>query len=148
MNPEPVALSDPERRSTDDRLALTLLTLAADQDVRVLEALAACLINRARRPQGSAALPPVAGATAALAGAVVAGDFRRKLQISRRIARRALRGSLADPTRGATAFHRIDATPGWARELLPVAIVGGFLFYEPPVAAGLVAKGETPLAGR
>jgi hypothetical protein len=41
-----------------------------------------------------------------------------------------LRGSLADPTLGATAFHRIDANPAWSRELLPVAVIGSFLFYK------------------
>jgi hypothetical protein len=40
-----------------------------------------------------------------------------------------LRGSLTDPTRGANAFHRIEASPAWARELLPVAVYGPYLFY-------------------
>ena len=44
-------------------------------------------------------------------------------------ARRALRGSLNDPTDGATAFHRVDDNPDWTRAHLPVAIAGPFLFY-------------------
>ena len=56
-------------------------------------------------------------------------DFECRLGLCRRIARRALRGSLTDPTRGANAFHRIEASPDWARELLPVAVYGPFLFY-------------------
>jgi hypothetical protein len=40
-----------------------------------------------------------------------------------------VRGSLADPTRGATAFHRIETTPPWSRDLLPIATFGSFLFY-------------------
>jgi hypothetical protein len=47
----------------------------------------------------------------------------------RRVARRALRGSLADPTKGANAFHRIEASPPWARALLPIAMYGPYLFY-------------------
>jgi hypothetical protein len=47
----------------------------------------------------------------------------------RRVARRALRGSLADPTKGANAFHRIEASPPWARPLLPIAMYGPYLFY-------------------
>ena len=56
-------------------------------------------------------------------------DFECRLGLCRRVARRALRGSLTDPTRGANAFHRIEASPDWARELLPVAVYGPYLFY-------------------
>jgi hypothetical protein len=49
--------------------------------------------------------------------------------ICRRIARRALRGSLIDPTRGATAMHRIDDVPAWSRDHLPIGMFGPFLFY-------------------
>jgi hypothetical protein len=59
----------------------------------------------------------------------VVGDFGCRLGLCRRVARRALRGSLSDPTRGANAFHRIEASPDWARELLPVAVYGPYLFY-------------------
>jgi hypothetical protein len=35
----------------------------------------------------------------------------------------------ADPTRGATRYHRHDRFPGWARLAEPVALIGGFVFY-------------------
>jgi hypothetical protein len=39
---------------------------------------------------------------------------------------------LVDPTRGATAVHRIDDSPAWSRDLLPIGMFGPFLFYRPP----------------
>ena len=35
----------------------------------------------------------------------------------------------ADPTRGATRFHRHDEAPVWARHLLPTALIGAYLFF-------------------
>ncbi len=131
MRPErvPAMLADPPRNI--ESLALTLLAIGADQSVRVLEAVAAALVNRARQRRGNADLglsePPVPfrdGATAS------ASD--QMLQLCRRVARRAMRGSLADPTFGATAFHRLENGPLWARDLLPVATFGSFLFYQLP----------------
>ena len=128
MRPEPTALSTPDLRPEVDRLARTLLALAGNQSVRVIEALAAALVNRAQVSPGSLdcglAEPP-----ADFAGAPLANGADAILQLCRRVARRAVRGSLADPTRGATAFHRIEATPPWSRDLLPIATFGSFLFY-------------------
>jgi hypothetical protein len=134
MWPEPVAASDSTDRASVEQLALTLLTVGGDQDVRVLEALAAALVNGCGHTgsgidYGFHEPPP-----AAFAHATASGDFGSKLPLGRRVARRALRGSLADLTLGATAFHRIDANPTWSRELLPVAVVGSFLFYKLPEA--------------
>src|SRR5512145_2815991 len=103
-----LAMPGPDDGSEADRLAWTLLTIAADQSVRVLEALAVCLVNGATQGRGEqmpARLPP----------APVVSELGRKLEVSGRIARRALGRSLADPTGGATAFHRIEATPDWSR---------------------------------
>jgi hypothetical protein len=63
-------------------------------------------------------------------GAAAIKDFTRKLELCRRIARRAIYGSLLDPAPAATAFHRIGESPAWSRDLLPVAIIGSFLFYD------------------
>jgi hypothetical protein len=115
-----------------EALARRLLRLGSDQNVRVIEALAAALINR------DAQETDVADDDDREKGLVPSGlqeaaaPFEhdpQRLQLCRRIARRALRGSLADPTRGATAFHRIETTPDWSRSLLPVAVFGSFLFY-------------------
>lgn len=130
MQPEPLEVEDRERQCSVDRLALTLLTLGADQSVRVLEALAAALVNRARQPRRELTLrePPPPG----FRDAGTASAFGNKLPLCRRIARRALRGSLADPTLGATGFHRLEGNPAWAHDLLPVASFGSFLFYQLP----------------
>jgi N-acetylmuramoyl-L-alanine amidase len=129
MRPEPVALPTPDLRPEVDRLARALLALAGNQSVRVIEALAATLVNRAQvSPRSSdygLAEPPVD-----FAGAPVANGADAVLQLCRRVARRAVRGSLADPTQGATAFHRIETTPPWSRDLLPIATFGPFLFYK------------------
>jgi N-acetylmuramoyl-L-alanine amidase len=132
MQPEPVPLGDSDHRSSIEALALTLLTLGGDQSVRVLEALAAALVNRARQHNGDHGSglcePPPPDFRHPTAAHVTGG----KLELCHRIARRALRGSLADPTVGAGAFHRLEDNPAWARDLLPVATFGSFLFYQLP----------------
>jgi N-acetylmuramoyl-L-alanine amidase len=132
MQPE---RSGPRQTSLDSiaRLAETLFDLAGDQDVRVIEALAAVLARQWRDGPGS--LPRgLSEAPAARPFAHEASDpdavIRRA--ICQRIARRALHGSLVDPTRGATVVHRIDDSPAWSRDLLPIGMFGPFLFYRPP----------------
>jgi hypothetical protein len=132
MRPEPFEVGDPERRSSVERLALTLLTLGADQSVRVLEALAAALVNRARQPRRDLEFALREPPPTSFRDATTASAFGDKLPLCRRIARRALHGSLADPTLGATGFHRLDGNPAWAHDLLPVASFGSFLFYQLP----------------
>jgi N-acetylmuramoyl-L-alanine amidase len=115
----------------EEALSLTLLDLAGTESVRVIEALAAALVNGLHeRPQDASGDWPVAAPPPGLCedGRAIA-DFGGRLGLCRRVARRALRGSLTDPTRGANAFHRIEASPDWARELLPVAVYGPYLFY-------------------
>ena len=120
-----------------ERLADALFDLAGDHDVRVIEALAAVLAKRWARPSRDdpgSSLRGLSEATAARPFAYEASDpdtvIRRA--ICQRIARRALHGSLVDPTRGATAVHRIDDSPAWSRDLLPIGMFGPFLFYRPP----------------
>jgi N-acetylmuramoyl-L-alanine amidase len=135
MRPEAFEVADRDHGSSVEGLALTLLALGSDQSVRVLEALAAALVNRAHQPGDDHDLglhePPAAGFCQPRLSAP--GD---ELQLCRRIARRALRGSLADPTVGASAFHRLEDNPTWARDLLPVASFGSFLFYQLPTRHG------------
>jgi N-acetylmuramoyl-L-alanine amidase len=128
MPPEIVACHD-QGGALIDHLASQLYELAGEQEVRVIEALAAAFANRWRLrldepPRGLCEPVSAAGFER---GAVpeVAG----RLAICRRVARRALRGSLLDPTRGATAWHRIEASPAWSRNLLPIGMFGPFLFY-------------------
>ncbi len=119
------------RHAREEALTLALLDLAGADSVRVIEALAAALVNDLReRPEDGIEHQSVPPAPAGLCeDARVIRDFECRLGLCRRVARRALRGSLADPTRGANAFHRIEASPAWARELLPVAVYGPYLFY-------------------
>lgn len=115
-----------------EALTQRLLCLAGDQNVRAIEALASALINRGKEEDKVADTQTQSGSitTGLQEGAApFLGDDPQRLQLCRRIARRALRGSLADPTRGATAFHRIETTPDWSRRLLPIAVFGSFLFY-------------------
>jgi hypothetical protein len=115
----------------EDALALVLLDLAGDESVRVVEALAAALVNGLReRPEDTLESWPAPAPSYGLCedGRRILG-FERRLGVYRRVARRALRGSLADPTKGANAFHRIEASPPWARPLLPIAMYGPYLFY-------------------
>jgi N-acetylmuramoyl-L-alanine amidase len=126
---DPVGAVDQGR---EEALTLALLDLAGAESVRVVEALAAALVNELREGPGEAlecwptATPPSRGLCED--GRLGLG-YERRLGMCRRVARRALRGSLADPTGGANAFHRIEAGPPWARPLLPVAMYGPYLFY-------------------
>ncbi|WP_338664027.1 cell wall hydrolase [Pararoseomonas sp. SCSIO 73927] len=73
------------------------------------------------------------------------------LAICRRIAVRAVGGTLGDPTGGATHWHPEEELPAWALARMPVEEVGGLLFYRletgarpaaptaPVLVAGLVA---------
>ena len=146
MKPEPVPPPGPDRRrALVDWLALTLLATAADQDVRVFEALAATLLRGARRARQDLASALRELACTPFPGAASV-DFSPKLELCRRIARRALHGSLRDPAPGATAFHRIGEDPTWSRHRVPVAIIGSFLFYdltEPEPLADANANSET-----
>ncbi|MBL6459175.1 cell wall hydrolase [Belnapia sp. T6] len=131
-------------------LALTLRAEAAGRPVRALEALAALVVNRARlAAEGSAPrarFAPDAGAGwAGLLAAACRAPFlfacwqpgRRPplaapdalTEACQRIARRALGGALADPTGGATHWHDGACLPGWAIGQVPVAEIGGLVFY-------------------
>ena len=116
----------------EERLTFALLDLAGTESVRVVEALAAALVNDLDdRPDG--APDNWSGAALSPSGLCEDGwsidDLESRLGLCRRVARRALRGSITDPTGGANAFHRIEASPPWARELLPIAMYGPYLFY-------------------
>ena len=127
-------------------IAQALMRLAPDQSVRALEALAATLANRCH----AGMTDPAMGGWEALAQRTWGlreeqirwREDEARYHLCHRVARRAACGSLADPTHGATAFHRIDVSPAWARRLLPVAVFGSFLFYRvlPTDADGLMPE--------
>lgn len=53
----------------------------------------------------------------------------RNFQSCLRIARRALAGTLKDPTDGATHYHAKPVTPPWASGRKPCAEIGNHKFY-------------------
>lgn len=116
-------------RITTDRIAASLLHIAPDENVRVVEALASTIVN-ALKSGAEAKHSFVFGRTRLLRyPSAIASDETPKTATYRRIARRALSATLNDPTLGATAFHRIEASPAWSKNFLPVAVFGSFLFY-------------------
>jgi len=149
MQPEH-APRQPDAPALVERLAGALFDLAGDQDVRVIEALAAVLARQRREDHD----PPCPGLSEAAAEPSFAQhasgpETAVRHAICQRIARRALRGSLVDPTGGATAVHRIDVSPPWSRDLLPIGMFGPFLFYRPaPTPMGAAACMAGTRAGK
>lgn len=141
--PEPPDL--PPGSDAVDVLARTLWGEARGESVRGMEAVAAVVMNR------------VAAARAGRVrwwGRTVAEVCRAPWQFScwnegdpnrprllavtaadpafaaaLRIARRAVAGTLGDPTGGATHYHRGGITPSWAAGRAPCAEIGRHLFY-------------------
>jgi N-acetylmuramoyl-L-alanine amidase len=127
------------RRLAGERAAVELVarTIAAegrDGGLALMQAVAAVIANRWRR----AGLGRADAGTVCCDGAVFAcwRGGRRPPDIigplaatCRRLARRALAGTLADPTDGATRYHHQDAFPRWSRGCAPNAQIGDRLFY-------------------
>jgi N-acetylmuramoyl-L-alanine amidase len=156
-HPRPYGAAGRAAAQAAETLALTLWAEAAERPVRAIEALAALVVNRARMaatdeaarlrfaPGASsvAAWPLLLGRACrapflfpcwnprhprhALLGEAPEGD--PALAVCRRIARRAAAGILPDQTGGATHWHDACALPGWALGRVPVAEVGGLVFY-------------------
>lgn len=116
-------------RITSDRIAATLHFLAGDESIRVLEALASAIANSLKSEHD--ADQPFAYARVKLLRQARSfhGENQEKAATIRMIARNALRGNLRDPTRGSNAFHRVETTPEWSKDVLPVAVFGPFIFY-------------------
>jgi len=57
------------------------------------------------------------------------GETDAQFRIARRIASRAVRGALADPTNGADHYHTRTVSPAWSLGKAPVAEIGGHLFF-------------------
>lgn len=126
-------------------LARTLYGEARGETVRGKEAVAAVIVNRVRRAQerggywwgdslglvcqkpwqfscwneGDPNLKKIIDVT----------PKNRVFQSCIRIARRAARGALDDPTGGATHYHTRAANPPWARAKAPNVEIGNHLFY-------------------
>lgn len=138
MRLEPAAAAASNSDPLVEHLAWRLLALASDQSVRTIEALASVLTNQDHDgpvsvedapPVGR--LPPVCPPQSKASVELEAEQTEpsENLPLCRRVARRAVHRSLLDPTGGANAFHRIDASPRWSKRSLPIASFGSFLFY-------------------
>ncbi len=133
-------------------LARTLHAEAAGCALRGVEALAALIIRRARMAMACEvastrfAHGAVAVGEAAMVVAVCQAPFQfgcwrqggaaweaapdsDALAMCRRVAIRALAGSLPDLAPGATHWHALHAMPAWALGRMPVAETGGLALY-------------------
>lgn len=126
-------------------LARTIYGEARGEPVRGQEAVAAVVINRVARARARGGWwwggDPVAVCLkpwqfscwnpgdpnlAAIAGA---SESDPVFAICKRIALRAIKGALQDPTKGATHYHAKGMLPPWARGHAPSAAIGRHLFY-------------------
>ena len=138
-------------------LAMTLHAEPRSRSVRALEALAAMIMNRvaAKLPHWGDNAEAVCRAPFQFPcwnprhpshAALRADPEDLRLAICRRIAARAISGVLPDPTGGATHHHGDDAQPSWAMTQVPVAEIGGLVFYRIEPATRPVALSHLALA--
>lgn len=143
--PHPLPTADPDRESDIDILARTLYGEARGERLAGITAVACVVVNRVRVAQRRGRFwwgNTVAGVcrkpwqfscwnrgdpNRALIEAVDETDpvFRQCLNT----ARRAVAGTLADVTDGATHYHALGIVPAWARGRDPCVAVGRHLFY-------------------
>ena len=128
-----------------DTLARTIWGEARGESVRGREAVAACIMNRVAKAEArgghwwGSTVVEVCRAPWQFScwnendpnrEKLLAVDRRdRTFQICQRIARRAVRGTLVDPTDGATHYHHEDIMPWWAKGRSPTRKIGRHLFY-------------------
>lgn len=121
------------------RLALSIRDLMADEGEEGQVALAWAVLNRMRRfgtnggSEGGSG--GESGGGASMAAVFCEPGFLRALAIACLI----MSGDIADPTDGATHFHRHDEEPAWAWAARPKALIGWHLFYEVESAAVFAA---------
>lgn len=134
------SLAPVRRGSPADILARTLYGEARGESVRGIEAVAAVVINRVRRAGWWGDSVETVCRKPWQFSCWNEGDPNRTrlekvdesdrvFRICVRIARRAIAGTLDDPTGGATHYHTRSISPAWAKALHPCAEIGGHLFY-------------------
>lgn len=122
---QPGHSNGPAERAEDRAAAIAakLAAAFAGESVRTLEALAAVEANR---PRTRRRIDP----------AMAARNLDpARLRQCRRIARRALAGTLSTEAATAVAYHRDSAQPAWTQGRETVAEVDGFVFYGPSASA-------------
>ncbi len=139
-------MSPTSANSAIDTLARTIYGEARSELVRGKEAVAAVIINRVRRARDrgghywwGADVEAVCRRAYQFSCWNPSDPNRAKIEAVRsdshafrnclRVARRAVRGTLKDPTAGATHYHTAHVAPPWARGRAPCAEIGAHLFY-------------------
>lgn len=122
-----------------EELARSIWATASALGVRAMEALAAMVVNRARLLGVTPGHVARDGELFACrlpfhphhAAMMQANSQNPSFAMALRIARRALchAPGQTDPSQGANCFHLVEAAPAWAASAVPVADIGGILFY-------------------
>ncbi|MET4697692.1 N-acetylmuramoyl-L-alanine amidase [Constrictibacter sp. MBR-5] len=140
MRPRLIPIREQNTNDPVDLLARTIWGEARGEPVRGMEAVAAVVMNRVARP-GWWGRTVASVCTKAYqfscwneddpnrAKLLAVTDADPIFAIARRIARRAVAGTLDDPTGGATHYHSVDVHPRWATGKTPHARIGRHLFY-------------------
>lgn len=122
-------------------LAETVLVVASDDTEPVQTAMVWVLLNRARQAGGEEGVPPSGVLLSRLCGELMSEVKRASpeartpaldtAEFCRALATVCLvcSGDIADPTQGATRFHRHDEMPEWARLAEPRALLGRRFYY-------------------
>lgn len=131
-----------------DALARVLWAHGMPDGVRALEGLAAMAVNHHHHCPGRTladvardpVLFPANDPDHKMYGEMGRVDSRDPaFAVALRVARRAMAGAGSDLVAGATRFHAIIDRPEWTIGLVPVAMIGGLLFY--PGLTGKAHKG-------
>jgi spore germination cell wall hydrolase CwlJ-like protein len=99
--------------------------IVLDGNVRAMEGVACALVRAGSRMQVQA--DAVLSDHAHPIRLPVIGSASHTMAM--RTARRALAGSIPDPSLGAAAFHRMGDMPEWARATKPLVQIGEIVFY-------------------
>ncbi|CAA7619524.1 putative Cell wall hydrolyse [Magnetospirillum sp. LM-5] len=132
----------PPPGSSLDVLARTLWGETRSESLRAKEALAALVVNRLRHAEAMGGRywwgnsineicrrPGQFPCWSKPCRLLTVTMEDRAFRVAVRTARRAMAGILADPTGGATHWHRQTELPPWTRGRFPMAEIGPFLFY-------------------
>ncbi|MDF1749949.1 MAG: cell wall hydrolase [Alphaproteobacteria bacterium] len=147
MNLLDIPLDMEAEEAAIDILARTLWGEARSASVRVKEAIAAVVLNRVRlakerfgKDWWGTTVVEACLASGQFPCWRLSPSFRTQLMqvpdtdpdfaICRRIAARAVRGALVDPTFGATHYRRLKEQPLWAERRRPKARIGSYRFYQ------------------
>ncbi len=137
--------TETERKRAIDILARTIYGEARGEPVRGKEAVACVVLNRVRRARlrggywwggdvESVCRKPWQFSCwneydPNRAKLLAVDRTNRTFQTCLRVARRALAGTLQDPTKGATHYHTLNIEPPWARGRAACVIIGRHRFY-------------------